>query len=152
MFCLPRHSVSTLGEFHSSIPSELLIRFAFPFSQKSASWKSHSSEKCPTEGGEGEGETTTSDSKVSEGSLVHVACPSSGPLLSLFPISYSFYYSKELGHCGPVHVFCRETGRKNALLSMGVVNMARYWPIKTQKRTMNTQPSSWNKLDQYSKD
>ena len=26
-----------------------------------------------TEGGEGEGETTTSDSKVSEGSLVHVA-------------------------------------------------------------------------------
>ena len=37
MFSLPRNSVSTLGEFHSSIPSELLIRFAFPFSQKSAS-------------------------------------------------------------------------------------------------------------------
>ena len=37
MFSLPRDSVSALGEFHSSIPSELLIRFAFPFSQKSAS-------------------------------------------------------------------------------------------------------------------
>ena len=47
MFSLPRHSVSTLGEFHSSIPSERLIRFAFPFSQKSASSKSHSSAKRP---------------------------------------------------------------------------------------------------------
>ena len=48
--------------------------------------------------------------------------------------------------------FCREithcSGRKKALLSMGVVKMARYWPIKTRKRTMNTQPSSWNKLGQ----
>ena len=37
MFSPPRHSVSTLGEFHSSILSDLLIRFAFPFSQKSVS-------------------------------------------------------------------------------------------------------------------
>ena len=131
--------------------------FCVSFQSKKRKLKKSFKRKTPAaEGGEGEGETTTSDSKVSEGSLVHVACPSSGLLLSLFPISYSFYCSKELGHCRPLHVFCRETthnsGRKNALLSMGVVNMARYWPIKTQKRTMNTQPSSWNKLDQYSKD
>ena len=36
MFSLPRRSVTTLGQFHSSIPSELLIRFAFLLSVKKA--------------------------------------------------------------------------------------------------------------------
>ena len=131
--------------------------FCVSFQSKKRKLKKSSKRKTPaTEGGEGEGETTKSDSKVSEDSLVRVALASSGPLLPLLPISYSFYCSKELRHCRPLHVFCRETthysGSKNALLSMGVVKMARYWPIKTRKRTMNTQPSSWNKLDQYSKD
>ena len=74
MFSLPRHSVTTLGEFHSSIPSELLIRFCVSFQSKKGKLKKSSKRKmAATEGGEGEGETTTSDSKVSEGSLVHVA-------------------------------------------------------------------------------
>ena len=73
MFSLPRHSVSTLGEFHSSIPSEL-FPFCVSFQSKKRKLKKSSKRKTPaTEGGEGEGETTTSDSKVSEGSLVHVA-------------------------------------------------------------------------------
>ena len=48
--------------------------FCVSFQSKKRKLKKSSKRKTPaTEGGEGEGETTTSDSKVSEGSLVHVA-------------------------------------------------------------------------------
>ena len=73
---------------------------------------------------------------------------SPAPLQDLFchysPYPTAFIVLRSWGIADPSMFFLSW----NHSLSMGVVKMARYWPIKTRKRTMNTQPSSWNKLGQ----